>query len=113
MNDLVYVMANMRLTKKEIRKKEPLEFVDIESDDEFLTTSDECATANNDDENVQPINDEVSVGGETIGSSNPPVPPSNNFTFGSNIEEPLSSGDEFDEVEDEDIGDDFEGLNFL
>lgn len=45
------------------------------------------------------INVEVSAGYETNdGSSNPPAPPSNNFVFGYNIEQPLSFGDEFDQV---------------
>ncbi|CAK8578909.1 unnamed protein product [Lathyrus sativus] len=113
MNNLVYVMVNMRLTKKETRNEKPLEFVDIEFDDEFLTIFDEHA--NNDDKNVhQPIHVEVSVGCETTGSSNPSASPSNNCGFGSNIEEPLSFGDEFDQVEDEDMdeNDVIKGLNF-
>ncbi|AES59328.1 hypothetical protein MTR_1g018150 [Medicago truncatula] len=52
MNDLVYVIANVRLTRKETRKREPFEFVDIESNDEFLTSI--VGLDHNDDgENVQ------------------------------------------------------------
>ncbi|CAM8913918.1 unnamed protein product [Rhodiola kirilowii] len=103
MNDLVYVMANMKLTKKETRKKEPLEFIDIESDDEFLTTSDEHV--NNDDENMhQHTNVEASVPCDThtTSSSNPVLASSNDLVFGANIEEPLSSEDDNDQVGNED-----------
>lgn len=41
----------MRLTNKETINREPLKFVDIKYDDEFLTTSN--GHANNDDENMQ------------------------------------------------------------
>ncbi|CAM8979427.1 unnamed protein product [Rhodiola kirilowii] len=103
MNDLVYVMANMKLIKKETRKKEPLEFIDIESDDEFLTTSDEHVN-NDDDENVHQHTDvEASVPCDThTSSSNPVLAPSNDLVFGSNIEEPLSSEDDNDQVGNED-----------
>lgn len=88
MNDLVYVMANMRLTRKETRKREPFEFVDIESDDEFLTSSTIGLDHNDDGENVQlPIDVEGSA----------------SHVFGSNIEDPLLFGEEFDVDGDEDI----------
>lgn len=32
MNELVYVMVNMRLTKKETKKREPFEFIDGQYD---------------------------------------------------------------------------------
>ena len=83
MNDLVYVMANMRLTRRETRKREPFEFVDIESDDEFLTSTDH----NDDGENVQLPNVEVSA----------------SHVSGSDIEDSLSLGEEFDVDGDEDI----------
>ncbi|CAM8959963.1 unnamed protein product [Rhodiola kirilowii] len=101
MNDLVYVMANKRLTRKETRKREQLEFIDIESDDEFLTTFD--GSVNNDDENLpQPIHVEGSSGSAAVGStsSDPFLVSSNNLVFGSNIEDPLSE-DEYDNMEDE------------
>lgn len=104
------MMANTRLKKKETINREPVEFVDIESDDIFLTIYD--GHSNNNDENVQQlINIEViSVGCETPCWSNHQAPPSNNFY---NIEEPLSSWDEFDQVEDEVTYEDdvIEGLN--
>ncbi|KAL9669651.1 hypothetical protein QQ045_007198 [Rhodiola kirilowii] len=101
MNDLVYVMANKRLTRKETRKREQLEFIDIESDDEFLTTFD--GSVNNDDENLpQLIHVEGSSGSAAVGStsSDPFLVSSNNLVFGSNIEDPLSE-DEYDNMEDE------------
>jgi len=62
-------------------------YVDIESDDEFLTST--VGLDHNDDgENVQlPIDVEVSA----------------SHVFGSNIEVPLSFGEEFDVDGDEDI----------
>ncbi|KAL9662591.1 hypothetical protein QQ045_027424 [Rhodiola kirilowii] len=85
MNDLVYMMVNMKLTKKEIQKKEPLEFIDIESDDEFSTTSDEHV--NNDNENVHQHTDiEASLACDTAGSGpscNPILAPTNDLVFGS------------------------------
>ncbi|CAM8979614.1 unnamed protein product [Rhodiola kirilowii] len=101
MNYLVYVMTNMRLTREETRKREQLEFIDIESDDEFLTTFD--GSVNNDDENLpQPIHVEGSSGSAAVGStsSNPFLVSSNNLVFGSNIEDSLSE-DEYDHMEDE------------
>jgi len=37
MNDLVYVMYNLKLKNKQIRKIVDLPFDDIESDDEWIT----------------------------------------------------------------------------
>jgi len=37
MNDLVYVMYNLKLKSKQIRKTVALPFDDIESDDEWIT----------------------------------------------------------------------------
>lgn len=48
----------------------------------------------------QPTNVEVGESCEIAGSNNPLAPPSNNFAFGSNIEEPLSSRDEINQVKD-------------
>jgi hypothetical protein len=89
MNDLVYVMTNLKLTKKETRNREPLEFVDIESDDEFLTTF--VGRDNNDDsENVQqPINVEESASHANDVSTNSLTPSLINLDCGPNIEDHL------------------------
>lgn len=99
MNDLVYVMANMRLTKMDTRKKESLEFIDIESDDEFLTADDIQGT--NDEENVR-RHEDISASCASIGSSDIPITSTNGLTFGLNIQVPLSFEEVLNQIEDED-----------
>lgn len=90
MNDLVYVMFNMKLWKKETRNEKSLSFDDIDFDHEFLTTKEGDV---NHESVEQPINVEV-----VADSRNPP--PLDNLVFGSRVEEPVSSGEEFDADED-------------
>ncbi|XP_028186549.1 uncharacterized protein LOC114373230 [Glycine soja] len=66
MNDLVFVMNNLKLKSKQNRKSIALPFDEIESDDEWITKE----GYNDEDEQPQGEGDGVELVGDVGGSSN-------------------------------------------
>nr|KYP38381.1 hypothetical protein KK1_040364 [Cajanus cajan] len=110
MNDLVYVMYNLKLKSKQVKRNLVIPFDELHSDDEWIT---EEGDAIFNGEDVQPPlrdeNENVDDGGnvELVGdSTNPTLNDLEDLVFDDvNIEEPLSS-DEEDELEENEDDDD-------
>lgn len=101
MNDLVYVMYNLKLKSRENRKIVALPFEDIHSDDEWIT--EEGDVPNVDEENVEePIN----VGEAIEENIEQPInDPRLDLDFDVNMEEVVSSGEELDYDDSDGDGD--------
>lgn len=129
MNDLVYVMYNLKLKNKQVKRGPIIPFDDIQSDDEWIT---EKGDDSNEEEVVQPlggdpipspsheIDDMVEVGNvELVGSSNNVnldelqnmVLDAIGEEFCSSEEEVNDDDDDADEIED-DGGDSDGGFEF-
>ncbi|XP_057443963.1 uncharacterized protein LOC130736134 [Lotus japonicus] len=99
MNDLVYVMYNNKLRSRQVRRKVVLPFDDIESDDEWIT------------EDVEEIDEQSLVGdNDIVGENQVTKEPTlegdpEHLIFDPILDEPLSSGAEFDD-DDHDSGGD-------
>jgi len=105
MNDLVYVMYNLKLKSKQIRKIVALSFDDIESDDEWITKDGDNVRF----ELVQGEGDEGNV--DIVGPSS--VDPTleafdlDNIVFDANVDDAhLSYDEELDGDGEDDVGDD-------
>jgi len=104
MNDLVYVMYNLKLKSRQLRKTVALPFDDIESDDEWITEE------ANDVVEIEQAEGEIDV--QNVPLDGPTTDPAldaldlDNITFDANEDAHVSSGEELDEDEDDDGDDD-------
>ena len=107
LNDLVYVMYNLKLKSRQTRKTIALPFEEINSDDEWITEEGDDIF---DEENVQveqPIGESSSgINVDLVGGSlnDPSLDPFNidNLNFNVNVEDHFSAEEEFEDDEDED-----------
>ena len=110
MNDLVYVMYNLKLKSKQNRKSIALPFDEIESDNEWITEE----GYNDEDEQPQAEGhgDNVELVGDVGGSSNDPVVDAfdlDNLIFLEPNDDDKQSEEDLDDDGDGDESDDIHG----
>jgi len=104
MNDLVYVMYNLKFKSRQIQKTVALPFDDIESDDEWITEEADDVVE------IKQAEGEIDV--QNVPLDGPTTDPAldaldlDNITFDANEDAHVSSGEELDEDDDDDGDDD-------
>ena len=106
LNDLVYVMYNLKLKSRQTRKTIALPFEEINSDDEWITEEGDDIF---DEENVQvehPIGESSGINVDLVGGSlsDPTLDAFDidNLILNDNVEDHFSAEEEFEDDEDED-----------
>ncbi|MED6226108.1 hypothetical protein PIB30_100254 [Stylosanthes scabra] len=77
MNDLVYVMYNLKLKNKQIRKTPELEFEAVHSDDEWITEDAEVNAAESFEHSNPPLDGDPSNTNESDPGAEFDIPPNN------------------------------------